>query len=230
MLRIDSNDFNGLKGIVRILKRGGIVCIPTDTAYGLAVDPHQVDAVERLNHLKGRASDNPILLLIDSIEMIETVAILDPKFKSVADQFWPGPITIVTSAKPSLPAGITAGTGSVGVRWPAAAFPLALLRAFGKPVTATSANRSGKSVVRTADEAIEELGIGLDAVVDGGPLTSLRTSTVLDLTSDPPEVLREGQISFNELSAFLDDRLVMRPSISPAAESKWTRTGHHCLA
>ena len=187
-----------------------MVCIPTDTAYGLAVDPHHAGAVERLFNLKGRVADSPILLLVNSVEMTGTVGVSSPEFESVAGKFWPGPITLVIPALGSLSRRITAGTGTVGVRWPAASFPLGLLGAFGKPVTATSANRSGQPIARTVDEAVEQLGSGLDAVVDGGRLTRSKTSTVLDLTSVPPVVLREGQVPFDDLADFLGGRLVRR--------------------
>jgi L-threonylcarbamoyladenylate synthase len=212
MVRIDSHDTKGLEEIVGILRQGGVVCIPTDTAYGLAVNPHHAEAVRRLFDLKGRGADDPILLLVDSVEMTGTVGVRSPQFESVAGKFWPGPITIVIRAQPSLSERITAGTGTVGIRWPATSFPLDLLQALGGPVTATSANRSGQPIAATVDEAVEQLGDRLDAVVDGGLLNPSGTSTVLDLTSDPPVVLREGPVRFGALAEFLGGRLVKRPA------------------
>jgi L-threonylcarbamoyladenylate synthase len=212
MIRIDAHDPDGVREVVEILKGGGVVCYPTDTAYGLGVDLTNVDGVRRLFELKGRDAAKPILLLVDSVEMTATVGIPSPEFESIAGKFWPGPLTLVIPARPTLPDRISAGTGTVGVRWPKAQLPLTLLAALGQPVTATSANRSGLPIARTVDEAIDQLGDSLDAVVDAGTLTGSATSTVLDLTTDPPQILRNGQVRYSDLAGFLGGRLVDKPT------------------
>lgn len=212
MIRIPAHDRSGMEAVVRTLQRGGVACIPTDTAYGLAVDPGNPGAVERLFEIKGRQAHKPILLLVDSVEMTETVAVPSGDFALTAAKFWPGPITLVIPARPSLSDRITARSGTVGVRWPQAEFPLRLLAACGHPVTATSANRTGGPIAETIDEAIDLLGTDLDAAVDAGTLPRAGTSTVLDLTSDPPEVVREGPVSYRDLAMFLGGRLRRRPA------------------
>jgi L-threonylcarbamoyladenylate synthase len=138
------------------------------------------------------------------------VALPSAEFEIIAARFWPGPITLVVPARDSLSGRITADTGTVGIRWPDADYPLRLLAACHHPLTATSANRSGEPIVRTVDDAIDDFGERLDAAVDAGPLTTEATSTVLDLTSDPPEVLRDGPVLYNDLAIFLGGRLRRR--------------------
>ena len=212
MIRIDAHDASKTDTVVHVLRQGGVVCIPTDTAYGLAVDPGNRRAVERLFDLKGRPHDKPIPMLVDSVEMMETVARPTSGFERIAARFWPGPLTLVVGARESLSERITSGTAPVGVRWPNAEFPLRVMAACGHPLTATSANRSGKPIARTVDEAAAQLGPDLDAVVDAGPLRAVAPSTVLDLTSVVPEVLREGPVSYDELATFLGGRLRRRPA------------------
>lgn len=196
---------------VECLESGGIVCFPTDTTYGLAVDPFNEPAVEALFGLKGRPADKPILLLVDSLAMIETVAVLPAGFDAFARRFWPGPITTILPARERLSPRLTAGTGTIGVRWPAAVIPIGLLAAFGRPVTATSANRSGRPVAATIDEARAAFrdveGFHIDAVIDVGPRPVTGASTLIDMTVDPPVVLREGPVSVSEIEDFLGGRV-----------------------
>jgi len=200
-------DATTLAALAGSLREGGVIAYPTDTAYGLGVDPSNRAAVERLFELKGRAADKPILLLVDSMAMARSLARPNPAFERVAAAFWPGPITLVTWAGADLSAGITAGTGTVGLRWPDAPLPLEIVRTFGGPLTATSANRSGSPIARTASEILEQLGGGLDWIIDGGPLRNRRPSTVLDLTREPAALLREGPMSYEALADHLDGRL-----------------------
>src|SRR5262249_15582461 len=149
-------------------------------------------AVERIFRIKGRPETKPILLLVDSVGMAESV--IDPTdvFYRVVEAFWPGPLTIIMHAVASLPARVSAGTKTVGVRWPIAPFATALVSRFGGPVTATSANRSGMPSPVTAEEVHRQLGDSVDALVDGGVLPSSAGSTLLDLTAELPVLLREG--------------------------------------
>jgi L-threonylcarbamoyladenylate synthase len=193
--------------IVLLLQDGGIVAFPTDTAYGLGADPFNSAAIDGIFTLKGRAEGKPILLLVDSLAMAESVIQPNRTLYRVAEKFWPGPLTIIAPAVAPLPANITAGTGTVGIRWPAASFATTLTQRFGKPITATSANRSGMPAAITAAEVRAQLAESLNALIDGGSLPSRAGSTVLDITSDPPTVLRDGPVTFEQLADFFKGQL-----------------------
>ena len=193
--------------IVSLLRSGGVIAFPTDTAYGLGADPFNASAVDRIFRIKGRADNKPILLLVHSIQMLDSVIHKTDVFAAVAERFWPGPLTLIGHAAPALPANVTAGTGTVGVRWPLATFATALAGRFGRPITATSANRSGMVSAITIDEVNAQLGDAVDALIDGGVLPSRGGSTILDLTVDPPMILREGPVTFEALAQFFGGRI-----------------------
>lgn len=193
--------------LVSVLRTGGVIGIPTDTAYGLAADPFNDRAVAQIFAIKGRAESKPILLLVDSVAMTEHITETSARFREVARAFWPGPLTMILPAASHVSKAVTAGTGSVGVRWPVAPFAIELMRRFGGPITATSANRSGESTCITAAEVEAQLGGALDILIDGGELPARSGSSMLDLTSDPPELLREGPVSFDTLRAFFNGNL-----------------------
>ncbi len=193
--------------ILSLLRAGGVIGFPTDTAYGLGADPFNEGAVAQIFALKGRPETKPLLLLVDSLEMAESVILSNPLFRRVSSAFWPGPLTLILPANPIVPASVTAGTGTVGIRWPVAPFATELLRRFGKPITATSANKSGRPAAVTAAEVKLEFGDSLPILVDGGELPVRGGSTLLDLTTTPPSLLRDGPVSFDVLSAFFDGNL-----------------------
>jgi L-threonylcarbamoyladenylate synthase len=193
--------------IVALLRGGGIIAFPTDTAYGLGADPFNGAAVDRLFQLKGRPETKPILLVIDSIAMAESISRPPEMFYAVAKTFWPGPLTMVVEAKPHVPVNLTAGTGTIGVRWPVAPAAIGLVSRLERPITATSANRTGRPSAVTADEIRLQFADGLDALVDGGVLPVRSGSTLLDMTTDPPILLREGPISFETLHDFFNGRI-----------------------
>ena len=193
--------------IVALLLGGGIIGFPTDTAYGLGCDPFNEGAVDRLFRLKGRPETKPILLVINSLAMAESISQPSEMFHAVATRFWPGPLTVVVEAKLAVPVSVTAGTGTIGLRWPVAPIATSLLKRFGKPITATSANRTGQPSAITADEIRSQLGEGLDAIVDDGSLPVRGGSTLLDITADPPLLLREGPISYETLQTFFNGRI-----------------------
>jgi L-threonylcarbamoyladenylate synthase len=197
--------------ILAVLRAGGVIGFPTDTAYGLAADPFNNEAIATIFKLKGRPENKPILLLVDSLEMAKRVTRPNPSLDDVAHEFWPGPLTIILPAIDKLPEAITAGTGGVGVRWPVAPFATELVRRFGNPITATSANKSGEPTCVTAAEVEEQLGSPLEFLVDGGELPARSGSTVLDLTNEPPQVLREGPVSFERLRSFFKNNVRRRP-------------------
>jgi len=196
--------------IVSLLRAGGVIAFPTDTAYGLAADPFSETAVDRIFRIKGRLDTKPILLLVDSVRMAESVIHPSDVFYRVVEAFWPGSLTIIMHAVASLPANVSAGTNTVGVRWPIAAFATGLVSRLGSPVTATSANRSGMPSPVTAEEVQSQLGDSIDALVDGGVLPSSGGSTLLDLTADLPVLLREGPVPFEALVEFFEGRIRRR--------------------
>ena len=196
--------------IVSLLRAGGVIAFPTDTAYGLAADPFSETAVDRIFRIKGRPDTKPILLLVDSVRMAESVIHPSDVFYRVVEAFWPGSLTIIMHAVASLPANVSAGTNTVGVRWPIAAFATGLVSRLGSPVTATSANRSGMPSPVTAEEVQRQLGDSIDALVDGGVLPSSGGSTLLDLTADLPVLLREGPVPFEALVEFFEGRIRRR--------------------
>jgi L-threonylcarbamoyladenylate synthase len=189
--------------ILSFLRSGGVIGFPTDTAYGLGADPFNDKALRRIFAIKSRPENKPILLLVHSLEMAATVASLSERARSLAERFWPGPLTLILPARPELSDLVTAASGNIGIRWCNAPFALRLVGAFGKPVTATSANRSGGKTPVTAMEVIEQLGDRLEVLIDGGTLPAAGGSTVLDLTQDPPVLLRQGPVTFAQLSEAL---------------------------
>lgn len=189
--------------ILSFLHAGGVIAFPTDTAYGLGADPFSEPAVRRIFEIKGRPEDKPILLLVNSIEMARSVAIVSDTALAVAARFWPGALTMILPARPNVPSLVTAGTGTVGLRWGNAPFAARLLSALDGPVTATSANRSGMSSAITAAEVRTQLEDRLDILIDGGSLPARGGSTLLDLTGTPPKLLREGPVLAADLYEFL---------------------------
>ena len=192
-----------LEQILSFLRAGGVIGFPTDTAYGLGADPFNEEAVRRIFEIKGRPEGKPILLLVDSISMASRVCHMSDSAHALAERFWPGPLTMILPARENVPSLVTAGTGNVGVRWPASDFALRLVGALEQPITATSANRSGIPSSVTAVEVCEQFGDSLKFVIDGGKLPARGGSTLLDLTATPPRVLREGPIPESELSSVL---------------------------
>jgi len=193
-----------VQNIRSVLNSGGVIAFPTDTFYGLGADPFNPEAVSRIFQIKQRPADKPLLALIHSIDQITTLTDqVTPLTQFLMAQFWPGPLTLLFKAAPGLPGELTAGTGKVGVRLPAHLFTLQLLEALECPLTAPSANLSGRGELSTAAEVVQVFGAQLDLIVDGGPAPGGKPSTVLDATTDPPTLFREGAVSRAELERLL---------------------------
>lgn len=192
-----------LEQILSFLRAGGVIAFPTDTAYGLGADPFNDGAVRRIFEIKGRPETKPILLLVNSMEMANRVATFSDRAMALAERFWPGPLTMILPANESVPSVVTAGTGTVGVRWADALFDQRLITAFDRPITATSANLAGRPSTVNVKEVCEQLGKSIDLIVDGGTLPARGGSTLLDLTTIPARLLREGPIAEAELSDVL---------------------------
>ncbi len=187
-----------------VLRRRGLILYPTETFYGIGADAFSSDAVARILALKGRPADNPIPLILPGPEALFRVArAIPPAARVLAARFWPGPLTLVVQAAEDLPAAITAGTGKVGVRVSSHPIAQGVAVSFGGPITATSANPSGAPPARSIAALDPSLAAGVDLVIDGGETPGGLPSTVLDLTCDPPRVLREGPVSEPEIRAAL---------------------------
>lgn len=187
------------------IKSGQVVGMPTDTFYGLAADPLNLRAVDLIYEVKSRSRHKPLSLLIESVEQAEYLTRpLSDVFYAITRKYWPGPLTIIVKASPRLPLKVTANTGNVALRVPAARIPVEVIRAAGVPITATSANISGESECTTADGVRRQLGNRLGLIVDGGTSPRDVASTIIDMSNpDHPVILRHGAIPENELAEFL---------------------------
>jgi tRNA threonylcarbamoyl adenosine modification protein (Sua5/YciO/YrdC/YwlC family) len=188
------------------IRAGEVLGMPTDTFYGLAADPFNLHAVDRVYEIKSRSRHKPLSLLIESVDQAAELAWPVPEiFYLLARRFWPGPLTIIVKADPKLPLKVTANTGNVALRVPAAEIPLAIIRAGGMPITATSANLSGESECTSALQVRDQLGDCLSIIVDGGQSPRDMPSTIIDLTSDDGSwrVMRHGAIPEEQILELL---------------------------
>lgn len=188
--------------IVSCLRKGDVVALPTDTFYGLAVDPVNLRAVEQIYQIKTRQKHKPLSLLISSLAHAYTLARdTDVMLDRLADKFWPGPLTIIVRAGGKLPLRSTANTGNVAIRVPDAAIPRAVVERFGLPITATSANLQGASECTNASCVRDQIGDRVPLIVDGGPTSRALPTTIVDLSLGQGrwEVLREGAIPTHEI-------------------------------
>lgn len=190
------------------IKSGQVLGMPTDTFYGLAADPFNLRAVERVYEIKSRSRHKPLSLLIESEEQAEMLA-RDPlpdNFYILARKFWPGPLTIIVPAASRLPLKVTANTGNIAIRIPQAKIPLQVIRAAGVPITATSANLSGESECTTASAVLGQLEGRIPIVVDGGTSPREVASTIVDLSEDGGwRLLRQGAIPRQEIVELLGE-------------------------
>lgn len=213
MVEVVRPDAAGLARAVRILRAGGVIGMPTETVYGLAADALDPDAVARIFALKGRPADNPLIVHLASTRGLDqVVADVTPLAIRLAHRFWPGPLTLVLEADVAVPVIATGGLSTVAVRVPDHPVASALLTAFGAPLAAPSANRSGRPSPTTAAHVVADLGDDLEVVLDGGACLVGVESTVVDVRGTTPVVLREGSITREDLEVALG-----RPSASSAA-------------
>jgi L-threonylcarbamoyladenylate synthase len=182
------------------LRRGGLVAFPTETVYGLGVHALDRAAVQRLFDAKGRPANDPLIVHVSAFDHVAPLVVGLPEHTaSLAARFWPGPLTLVMRRAPSVPLEVTAGLDTVAVRVPAHPVAHALLLAASLPVAAPSANLFSRPSPTRAAHVLDDLNGLIDMVVDGGPTQVGVESTVLDLTVDPPAVLRPGAISVEML-------------------------------
>jgi L-threonylcarbamoyladenylate synthase len=178
------------------IRAGHVLGMPTDTFYGLAADPFNLRAVERVYEIKMRSRHKPLSLLIEHMDQAQEFARPLPEdFYILARRFWPGPLTIIVPAASHLPLKVTANTGNVALRVPAAEIPLAVVKAAGIPITATSANLSGAAECTTAEQVRDQLQDRISIIVDGGASPRSELSTIVHFDEDGSwRVLREGAV------------------------------------
>src|SRR5205814_4435972 len=187
------------------IRAGQVLGMPTDTFYGLAADPFNLRAVDRVYEIKSRARHKPFSILIASTDDAEELAQpLPDEFYALARRFWPGPLTIIVRASSRLPLKVTANTGNVALRVPNSKIPLAVVQAARIPITATSANLSGAAECTTAEAVRDQLQERISIIVDGGTSPREVASTIVDLTDEEARwrIMREGAIPAPEISEF----------------------------
>jgi len=189
-----------LNRAVAILNDGGVVAFPTETYYGLAVDPFNPMALNHLFALKRRDTAKPIMTLVDDRESLSVLVHEVPiVYLQLMEKFWPGPLTLIFPARVDLPTLLTGGTGTVGVRQSSHPFARQLLRAFGKPITATSANISGRDAAVDAHEVRSQFGSRIDMIFDGGPTPGKTGSTIIGVEESRLKLIRDGVIPYNDI-------------------------------
>jgi L-threonylcarbamoyladenylate synthase len=185
---------------VQLIRRGGIVAIPTDSLYALVCDPVSLQAVGRIFQAKGRESNRALPIMVDGLMMAEDLAAeITPRLRLLARRFWPGPLTIMTNGSARVPMKISGNTGRLALRQPKGEVAMALLEKLGQPLIATSANLTGQPTCRSGIEVFGVMDGRVDLVLDGGPTQGPGPTTV-DITTEPWQVLKEGAISSLEIS------------------------------
>ncbi len=183
-----------------ILRAGGMVAFPTETFYGLAVDVENEAAIKRLFEIKKRPAGRPVLMLISEVKLLDLyVSDIPPIAIRLINEFWPGGLTLVFKAGPRVSPLLTGGTEKIGIRLSSHPVATALTRAISAPISGTSANISDQPSCRNAQEVIDSCGKGIDMILNAGETPGKAGSTVLDVTSNPPLILREGIVSREQL-------------------------------
>jgi L-threonylcarbamoyladenylate synthase len=186
------------------LARGGVVAYPTDTLYGLAADPRDAAAVERLFAIKGRGAASAIPLIADDVEQAARAGALGPRELALARRFWPGPLTVVVAARPGLTPALLGGGDTVAIRVPDHAVARALARAFGFCITATSANPSGRVAPASAAALDDDTRARVDVVLDAGATRGGPPSTIVEVTASGPRLIRAGAIAWERVIKSLE--------------------------
>lgn len=205
-LTVDSQrpHYEAIETAVRALDSGGVVALPTDTLYGLSVDPRNDRAVRRVFAIKGRASGLALpLVAADEAQIAETLGPLGETAQVLARRFWPGPLAIVIPSPTTIVSKVTAGRGTIAVRVPAHEVPRALCRAFGWPLTATSANRSGEPPPMSATEVASALDSDVEVLLDAGLTPGGPPSTIVSTTDGEVRLVRPGAIAWKTIERCL---------------------------
>ncbi len=193
-LDLEQPDPQVIRQTIEVIREGKILLYPTDTIYGLGCDPFQPDALRRILEVKGRASSKGLLVLVHSpVDALSLAARVPPTFQSLAARFWPGPVTFLLPASPHLPGLLVGEGGLIGVRCPSQYFLEQLLRDLDAPLVSTSASISGEPEVASVAELRRLFEEKVDLFLDAGELPARRASSVVDLSVDPPRLVRTGE-------------------------------------
>lgn len=197
-----------------ILIHGGVIAYPTETFYGLGADATNAKAIKKIFSVKGRNFNNPVSLIIGQSDDIHPLVKNVPETaKKLMTAFWPGALTIVFSAADHVSPLLNAGSGKIGLRVSSHPIAAGIVQKLKRPLTATSANLSGSPECASASDVKEQIGDHIDAIVDGGKTHGGMASTIIDVTCNPPVILREGAISREIIGTCINDEL---PSLHPA--------------
>ncbi|MEE9149045.1 MAG: L-threonylcarbamoyladenylate synthase [Candidatus Tectomicrobia bacterium] len=209
-----------------VLRHGGVVAYPTDTVYGLAVDAMNETAIARLYAIKRRPVEKALPLIIGALAQLTQVSAGVPsRAEPLIASFWPGPLTLLLEPHERVPALLLGNSDRIGVRWPHALISQQLALAVGRAITASSANISGAPVALCASEVVAQLAPTVDLILDGGPVPSAAVSTILDVTVDPPCLLRAGKIAPSAIEAVLGGNLAWPPPGVPHSPEEPGRRG-----
>ncbi|WLD76231.1 L-threonylcarbamoyladenylate synthase [Mogibacterium neglectum] len=212
--RIILPDTDGISEAGAILRAGGLVAFPTETVYGLGANALDATATRRIYEAKGRPSDNPMIVHVASIDMLNSVAWgVSDEQKALMSKLWPGPITFVLRKNAGVPEVTTGGLDTVAVRWPSRREAAEIIVAAGVPIAAPSANLSGKPSPTTFEDVAEDMDGRIDAIVKGERTAIGIESTVLDLTSEVPTILRPGFITKSQIEEAVDGEVQYDPSL-----------------
>jgi L-threonylcarbamoyladenylate synthase len=199
-----------------ILRQGGLVAMPTETVYGLAAAAENEAAVRAMFAAKGRPADHPVIVhLADAAQLGEFAAEVPDDARRLATAFWPGPLTLVLRRSPRVSHLVTGGLDTVGLRVPGHPVAQALLRAFGGPLAAPSANRFGRVSPTTAAHVLADMAGRVDLILDGGPCSVGLESTIVDCSSGPPAILRPGAITAEQIAAVLTSPVAAASAAAP---------------
>lgn len=194
----------GLQYAQRLILTGKVVAFPTDTFYGLGADPFNLAAVSEIFRIKRRSYDRPLPLLVSSLDQAADMTTDPPAlFFRLAEQFWPGALTIIVPASRQIPLKVTGNTGRVALRLPKAPIAVKLIAAVGRPLTGTSANLTEHPACATAEEVESQIGDALPLILDGGPTPGDMASTIVEVDGDEYQIRREGPVTREQLKEFL---------------------------
>lgn len=221
MSRIVAADEDGITEAVDALRRGEVIGLPTETVYGLAADATNEDAVRRIFAVKGRPVDHPLIVHVaDASQLQELAADVTDACRVLVDHAWPGPLTVVVRARPSVSRLVTGGRDTVAVRCPAHETAREIIRRLGRPIAAPSANRFGHVSPTTARHVAADLGVDVGVIVDGGDCAVGVESTIVDCTLETAEILRPGSITADDVARLLEPlgvRVSAEPTGAPRA-------------
>lgn len=208
---IDEAAQEALRECAQVIKRGGLVCIPTETVYGLGANAYDENAVRNIFKAKGRPSDNPLIVHISDYDMLEMIVneefLKHSDMKALADHFWPGPLTMIAPKTSIIPPCVSGGLDTVGVRFPLHPIARALIKEAGVPIAAPSANLSGKPSPTCFEHVRDDMMGRVDIIIDGGDASVGVESTVLDITSKPLNILRPGAVTLDDINSVIQDTM-----------------------